>query len=1007
MKWSNGLSQFLELKYRRPLSTESLKAVFISNKRFFKQYGKALYGLTGTLGSQSSCKMLQDVYNIHTVQLPINKAKKYTQHRCRVALNQADWCKEIYTEIEDHRSEQPILVICENLKRLDDLKAHLASRDGDDIEERFEKQEGAHPNDIILATNKGGRGTDIKIDDKKVPHGLHVIVTFLPENTRIEEQAFGRAARKGQAGSGCLVLEVEGYESDIQLFSGSVTATIIEKEKMKRDQAEREHINLLLREGIPQLDLEETLYQLFQGQRKSFEDSLSASESTVLGQEITGKCIKACVAVVTDKWAFWLDSVRDKIHEVDSNEKKQALMEDFQNNFLPQVVCSPTFSDTSILFAMPEHCIHIGQAYMKEAKFQTAQKCFELAISRGDHTGLAAMTACYCYLQTHPKPSKENKNIARRYLKEAKKHLDCLRRGWMANGEIGKSLSDLVDVSQYVATNENYYAEQVQEKLKVIGLHINTVESLIGSSIDETSFINESKLKVERITAGQSKAVYQKLVDKGIICHNRVRKCWRKREILEPLIREEVELRIADKLISLIITGAQSRGSINENDLIDLVYSSDELWGLLRPIMAKTEPVVIIEVSNVKAKLQDDDHEQAWETFKDPLGERMKGDDIPLVLTTDDPILVKLREDKFKKFVTHLKNNALYRETNRAQIIQEDVKEQITLIDLGKYMQCSIKDEMGNEQTMQDFLCDLLSYCQENEGGDFYEYMLPFDKQIAEAKKLHAFLHAQDILKSGMLAKHEYEYDNSDLDSSVETVLGKEYGKEQRVFILNIIYGLRGEIRGFERDMMIGFTDIYELEDAPKDLPGELDYFTTWHLDYFLTIEQKDKGWWDWNAFAVAMLGLAQVIAGVALVTLSAGAAVQFGNALIAEGINDMVYATVAGLTGTFSWKDRAIQKVISVAISIVTAGMGALATIGKTAVKVGSAARYSTFAKTIAKAAGEFVLGTVTGIISDIVLADAQRRVVESIVEWLEETLFNCCSIACTVGCYGCTRKQ
>ena len=60
MKWSNGLSQFLELKYRRPLSTESLKAVFISNKRFFKRYGSHLYGLTGTLGIDIIKKVARD-----------------------------------------------------------------------------------------------------------------------------------------------------------------------------------------------------------------------------------------------------------------------------------------------------------------------------------------------------------------------------------------------------------------------------------------------------------------------------------------------------------------------------------------------------------------------------------------------------------------------------------------------------------------------------------------------------------------------------------------------------------------------------------------------------------------------------------------------------------------------------------------------------------------------------------------------------------------------------------
>ena len=64
----------------------------------------------------------------------------------------------------------------------------------------------------MIATNLAGRGADLKVSKKLNDNGgLHVIIGFMPQNTRVEMQGRGRAGRNGCNGSSELAVNYEQY----------------------------------------------------------------------------------------------------------------------------------------------------------------------------------------------------------------------------------------------------------------------------------------------------------------------------------------------------------------------------------------------------------------------------------------------------------------------------------------------------------------------------------------------------------------------------------------------------------------------------------------------------------------------------------------------------------------------------------------------------------------------------------------------------------------------------
>ena len=219
-----GLHQFLQIKEGLTLTQENLNSCYMSNFTFFKKYispfENNIYGLTGTVGSKKTQDALKILYKLNLLLIPTFKESKLEQYNPIIVKDYDNYNTILINSIIDFafNKQRAVLVIFKYIEDVINIYDLLIQngvspnciikyiRNDIEGEKEFLRNE-IRPYTIILSTNLAGRGTDIKISKElNKRNGLHVILTFLPFSERIERQAFGRAGRKGEKGSGQLVI---------------------------------------------------------------------------------------------------------------------------------------------------------------------------------------------------------------------------------------------------------------------------------------------------------------------------------------------------------------------------------------------------------------------------------------------------------------------------------------------------------------------------------------------------------------------------------------------------------------------------------------------------------------------------------------------------------------------------------------------------------------------------------------------------------------------------------
>ena len=465
--WSDGLHQFLQCSNALKLMPECLTTNYISNFAFFRRYGGNLIGVTGTLGSPKAREFLSSLYHTDSVIIPELRKKQYIQFPTVVASRDTEWIQYIVNlskvEIKKRRG---VLIICEKIEQAQTIAEKLTkiqkaqaiklyTTNNDSQQES--KIETIHPGEIIVATNLAGRGTDIKTSEIEKYGGLHVILTFLPENTRIQEQAFGRTSRQGKKGTGQLILNAKSL-----LDYGTYTIDNLEQ---VRDQNECKTIEHFEKNEKERIEIREELFKRFCSFLKKIRDTLPRPTiidhikeklKEKMDYEYNPRVFEmSVIAAIEERWGYLLKQI-----EINKLSKDEAIKE------YEQFESSIDMKDLTKNIQNPFYNILIGFDYLLNDEYACALEYFERVIkAEKDSCPAAYFGRAWCYLK--------NSNYKTEVISELDKAVQLI------NHEKGINEGILTMFHQKHGDIQSNFAKQLLEKNSLLGSFSNSLCKMI------------------------------------------------------------------------------------------------------------------------------------------------------------------------------------------------------------------------------------------------------------------------------------------------------------------------------------------------------------------------------------------------------------------------------------------------------------------------------------------------------------------------------------------------
>ena len=976
-QWNEGLHQFLQLKHQCKLSLFNLKAVFISNITFFNMY-ESIAGLSGTLGSESERDFLKTTYNVDFLTVPVALPSRFEEYPPILCRDRQHWRETLTERAIAMVKTRSVLIICETIQDVDQIHQEFRSRLSfsatrlfvykRSYEEFAIERKGLSPGQIIVATNLAGRGTDIKIQSILNSNGgLHVILSYLPENYRIEQQAFGRTARKGQSGSAQLIF----FDQWTTEFNARHSALHVIDLKNERDYNELCRVGEIREYYETSIQFEEKLFQRYHRAYDRLKDKLT--RIWLVEENIREIVLNSLV----NAWAFWLDEWSSMIIE---RSRLVALLDQ-----LIRQLDSFTSIDQTInqLVTEPSQLLKLGKVYAQQSEYQRASSFFNRVIREEPlfaHAGYYYQAHCLVKMTTLN--TEQARQDFHRSLDRAEylfqHQIDRLtQRSALVNqisltNEQQSSIS-FVTIDSFRLQNENryhFYSNLIQsihdirghpvtqETLATIDIQVtassmlfekllhSTAGILIGRSfnrncdrgvlkkiaidyqLDERQFeeylsrtksISEEKIqnywKEKRLPSRED--FWQSLMDKGILSNV-------KEIVIIPSVANEAGNDLFRRFLDKFKQEFQSVSTLPQHDKKQLFLRQVNLENQAIQYLARSLDSSYSVLEKQKLVLGNRMGQLDAERLRQfPLGKYqcVRVEDFQAIpgLTMDDcrGIYAKLVEGKLidQKTGVLLHPNVQALKLARYELYKPRV---VAIIQL----QCLYQLERLN----------LLYQLDSKEINDV-RLTLPVDsprellyelESSLIIKPIHFNYHVISISIMDKLLTRDY---SSELEKLLKTHVSHEESVAQS--LSKSLQGTIGKLNYLSTPD--SFLNALE-EDSKQSFEHveELDQFTINGLEHRLDIEEKK---WTWSMListaAIFIFGVVQIVGGVLMELYSMGVGTHLASGLISEGLGDIFYAVSAARSGYFSWSDYFVYKVRSIAVTVATAGIGALLSRG------------------------------------------------------------------------------